>query len=269
MTTGIINTGTNQSETINGTPFDDVLGSDDGDNNGNGNDVINGGDGKDTLYGGRGDDTLDGGEGNDTLYGGQGNDTLIGGAGHDVMTGGKGNDTFVFNFTLTNTKVQTTLEFRDGNAPSANADWAAWNNYTKQLAAWRAELEATWGEDLDADNTFNHDITVNGGSMKKPVYSTVNFEGDNSFTFWENSTGATIEGEGHDMILDWNEGTNVLQLNGLSNDATSDNYWKKFLTVETEINGKTVINFEGGTIALMGVDTSIDALIAAGQVSFG
>lgn len=260
--------GTNQADVISGGDGNDTLGSDDGSKLGNGDDVINGENGNDVLFGGTGNDVLDGGAGDDLLFGGQGNDVLEGGMGHDVMTGGKGADTFVFNFTVTNTAVQNTVYFRDGNAPSTNADWSAWNNYTKQLDAWRAEMSATYGVDLDNTETFDVNIMVNGGSVKKPVLSPVHFEGDNSYTYWENSTDVKIEGEGHDFVNDWTE-DDVLQLNGLSNDAGAANYWGNFLTVDTEMNGKTVIAFNGGTIALVGVDTTIEALIAAGQVNFG
>ncbi|WP_291298334.1 Ig-like domain-containing protein [Elioraea sp.] len=96
--------GTAGSETLNGTPSDDVisggLGNDtingrDGDdvlNGESGNDTLNGGEGNDTLNGGDGNDNLNGNNGNDTLNGGEGNDTLDGDAGNDTLTGGDGDD---------------------------------------------------------------------------------------------------------------------------------------------------------------------------------
>lgn len=261
--------GTNQDDVIRGGDGNDTLGSGDGDQLGNGDDLIKGENGNDILLGGQGNDVLYGGPGDDLLDGGRGDDILNGGLGDDQLTGGKGADTFVFNFTVTNTAVQKTALFRDGNAPSTNADWSAWNNYTKQLDAWRAEMSATYGVDLDNTETFGVNITVNGGSVKKPVLSPVHFEGDNSYTYWENSTDVKIEGQGTDEVKDWTV-DDVLQLNGLSNDAGAVNYWNKFLTVDTVAgDGKTVITFSGGSITLVGVDTTIEALIAAGQVNFG
>jgi Ca2+-binding RTX toxin-like protein len=51
------------------------------------------GDGKDILQGGAGDDTLKGNGGNDTLKGAAGNDRLNGGPGRDTCKGGLGADT--------------------------------------------------------------------------------------------------------------------------------------------------------------------------------
>ena len=70
------------SETITGTDYDDVIYA-----NG-GNDTVNAGSGNDTIYGGTGNDTLNGQNGNDILAGGTGNDTL---------NGSYGNDTYVWN----------------------------------------------------------------------------------------------------------------------------------------------------------------------------
>ena len=58
-----------------------------------GNDRVIGSDGFDVLFGDAGNDTLSGGNGNDTLNGGNGNDTLSGGNGNDVFFGDAGNDT--------------------------------------------------------------------------------------------------------------------------------------------------------------------------------
>jgi len=226
------------------------------------------------LFGGNGDDILNGGDGNDTLNGGNGVDTLTGGLGDDDLTGGRGVDTFVFNFSVTGEQVLCTEYFRDGNAPSESADYKAWLNYTTQLDAWRAAMMDAYGTDLEDENTFDVDITVNGGTLKKPQLSTVEFSGDNSYTYLDTVNSLAITGEGHDTILDWgttNSGDDILQLNGLSNDANAANYWGDWLTVDNVVgDGKAVILFDGGSITLVGVDTvDIAALITAGQVSFG
>jgi Ca2+-binding RTX toxin-like protein len=97
-------TGTNASETINGTAFGDLisgLGGNDvisglqGDDclNGNaGRDRLSGASGVDRLSGGARRDRLSGGSGNDRLSGGSGNDRLSGGAGRDRLSGGAGKD---------------------------------------------------------------------------------------------------------------------------------------------------------------------------------
>ncbi|WP_372841496.1 calcium-binding protein, partial [Phaeovulum sp.] len=68
-----------------------------------GNDLINAlfadaqgdqiGDGDDLIYLGGGDDTLYDGLGNDTIYGGTGNDQIFGSKGQNLIFGGHGNDT--------------------------------------------------------------------------------------------------------------------------------------------------------------------------------
>jgi uncharacterized repeat protein (TIGR01451 family) len=79
-------TGTNQSETINGTAGDDVI------CGGNGRDTINGLGGNDIILGQNGKDTLNGGDGNDTVMGGNAKDVVVGGTGIDALRGGNGAD---------------------------------------------------------------------------------------------------------------------------------------------------------------------------------
>jgi uncharacterized repeat protein (TIGR01451 family) len=97
-------TGTNASETINGTARPDVicglggadkidgLGGDDVIIGGLGSDKMSGGDGNDTIVGGTGDDTMSGGAGDDRLFGGLGDDSISGGAGDDRLFGSEGRD---------------------------------------------------------------------------------------------------------------------------------------------------------------------------------
>lgn len=196
------------------------------------------------------------------------NDTIEGGLGNDTMSGGYGNDTFVFNFTVDSIlKTANFSEVRD--APSTNADYKAWQNYTNQLEAWRTEMATLHGTDaVDAD-TFDHWITVNGGTLKKPAYSQVEFTGDASYAWYENS----ITGDGHDQVLDWSNGHDKLLLQGLSNDSSLSSYWGNWLTSDGVQDGQTVISFgsgsDAGSITLIGTDMSIADLVAGGHVQFG
>jgi len=100
-------TGDQTSETLFGTPEDDVIcgmgGNDiiyalEGDDiilGGNGDDFIDGGTGDDDIWGGSGSDNLYGQSGKDDLYGGLNNDGLIGGSGTDLLRGEGGVDTCV------------------------------------------------------------------------------------------------------------------------------------------------------------------------------
>ncbi len=92
--TNIIN-GTNRSETLNGTPGNDLIYANGGADNVNGrggNDCIFGGDGADNLRGDTGNDFIFGGSGADTLRGDAGEDFLDGQSDSDSITGGTEND---------------------------------------------------------------------------------------------------------------------------------------------------------------------------------
>ena len=78
--------GTNASETLNGTPGDDII------CGGNGRDTINGRSGNDVIFGQNGKDVLNGDEGNDSIVGGNGKDRITGGSGIDALRGGNGPD---------------------------------------------------------------------------------------------------------------------------------------------------------------------------------
>lgn len=104
--------GTNNSETINISGWDDpapsnpdpnlnyshrvlAFGGHDTVTGSDYKDIIDGGEGNDRLYGGNGNDILIGGTGigSDRLYGENGDDLLAGGDGKDQLRGGAGNDT--------------------------------------------------------------------------------------------------------------------------------------------------------------------------------
>lgn len=78
--------GGDASETLNGTPGNDII------DGGDGDDVIFGKGGNDILIGGRGNDVLSGGGGNDCLLGGDDNDKLLGQSGNDTLRGGDEED---------------------------------------------------------------------------------------------------------------------------------------------------------------------------------
>lgn len=89
-------TGTNESDTLRGTPGDDVIDAGGGDDKllgGGGDDVLCGGFGDDRLNADRGDDHLDGGPGDDRLNADSGNDRLLGRDGADTLHADTGDDT--------------------------------------------------------------------------------------------------------------------------------------------------------------------------------
>ena len=90
--------GTNESESLDGTFFNDTIIGGRGKDNiaGNyGDDILLGNEGKDNIAGNYGDDILLGNEGKDFISGGAGNDTLLGGNGADKLRGGLGEDELI------------------------------------------------------------------------------------------------------------------------------------------------------------------------------
>lgn len=79
-------TGTEGSETLEGTPEDDVICAYGGD------DIITGGDGNDVIYGDEGRDDIRGGAGSDEIHAGADNDTARGNPGQDEIYGNGDND---------------------------------------------------------------------------------------------------------------------------------------------------------------------------------
>ena len=110
-------TGTSDSDNLNGTGNDDsicggegddtittsfgddTVCGDDGDDvldTGAGNDVVTGDNDDDLIRAGSGHDSASGGQGNDTIRGSTGNDSIAGGTGEDLLNGGLGADIFQF-----------------------------------------------------------------------------------------------------------------------------------------------------------------------------
>ncbi|MBF9196714.1 calcium-binding protein [Microvirga terrestris] len=73
--------------------------------------IIDGRAGNDVIRGAGGHDVIDGFSGNDTIYGDSGNDLMSGGLGRDTMTGGAGYDFFVFESKLSNSSIDTVMDF--------------------------------------------------------------------------------------------------------------------------------------------------------------
>jgi Ca2+-binding RTX toxin-like protein len=96
--------GTQNNDTLNGTPGSDCIlgfgqqdtlngnGGNDYLSGGGGDDVISGGPGNDVIFGGNGQDHISGDADNDVLFGNDGDDVIHGGDGNDVLHGGQGQD---------------------------------------------------------------------------------------------------------------------------------------------------------------------------------
>ena len=71
------------------------------------NNIINGGGGNDHIKGAAGNDVINGEAGDDWLIGGDGDDTLYGGAGLNTLEGGNGNDTYIIDFVVFKSGIDT------------------------------------------------------------------------------------------------------------------------------------------------------------------
>jgi hypothetical protein len=224
----------NGGDTYPNTTYPDNSGSDTI-NGGNGVDVIDAGDGNDIINGGNGDDILDGGAGDDVINGERGADTITGGPGDDTLSGGQAADTFVFNFTITETEGDT-IYFRDGNTPNYTANESAWDNYQSQLEAWRAQLIAEYGADVDTE-TMTTDVYTSS-TKSKPSTFVGTEEYDNSYTI---GGGTTITStDGNDMILDFQWQTDQLDLGAI----TKAQFISHFSVVNS--GDVTTISLDGG-----------------------
>jgi hypothetical protein len=295
--------GTNQADVIIGNDNDNVisgaqgndvlygLGGDDTLHGNQGSDELWGGAGDDTLHGDQGDDILYGGSGDDKLHGDAGDDILVAGAGNDDLWGGNGDDAFVFRFSVeAGAGESTTVYFRatedgtGGDTPDANANPQAWLNFLSQLVAWREEMFEIHGADLDdsmdevelVNKNLDKFLQKYGENLEELASDNdfIDWAGsllsfDNSYTYVDGNGGdPTIMGEGNNTIHDWSSGSNILHLYGLSDTNGDLNYWGDWLSSEV-VDGNTVISWDGGSITLLNVNTTIADLVADELVSFG
>lgn len=191
-------------DTIYGNSGDDTLNGQSGNDTlvgGTGNDTLKGSSGNDTLSGEGGNDTLDGGSGNDILDGGSGSDSLKGGSGDDILSGGSGTDT------LDGGKGNDILDGGDG----ADKLKAGSGNDTLAGGAGRDYLNGGSGDDTlvggDGRDRLlggSGDDTMTGG------------EGVDRFSF------RSGDGEGHDVITDFELGVDRLEFRGYGLNSFSD-----------------------------------------------
>jgi Ca2+-binding RTX toxin-like protein len=147
-----------------------------------GDDNLHGRRGDDELHGHAGDDMLRGGRGNDGLFGGIGNDTLQGHGGDDTLMGGDGNDVL------------------RGHAGSDTLDGGAGDD----------NLNGGLGDDLIRGGAGNDRIRGRDGNDRIDMGTgndrVIGDAGADTFVF--------ATGYGFDTIMDFQTGTDVLDLTG-------------------------------------------------------
>lgn len=163
--------------------FEDLFGSEDGDEPSGKSDAILGDDDDDTIDALDGDDAIDGDDGNDTLDGGGGNDLLYGNDGEDTLLGGKGNDW------LLGGNENDVLRGENGNDVLAGMD------ESDVLTGGRGDdfLAGGLGRDI-LNGQVGQDILVAGGGKDTFVIE---------------------EGKGYALLKDFTDGEDSLGLQGI------------------------------------------------------
>ena len=220
----------------------------------------------DNLFGGAGDDALLGGAGNDVLEGGAGNDVLIG---DDVLMDGGGADTFKFSFTTTS--AAQSESFTDwlkangsGTAVSNGelADGTTQAFFSTKYTEWLQHLVRDFGVGVD----MNGDGQIKVGLNQNDPAGTPQIEGLSaqeladifsdresvliktgkttheryySDGFTSSSGGEAVPAglDGHDVIYDFEWGSDKLSFTGLGTDFTLQQFEASFEVTLIDYSG--------------------------------
>ncbi|MEB3358109.1 MAG: DUF4347 domain-containing protein [Synechococcales bacterium] len=225
------------NDQVNAAPGNDIV------NAGDGNDLIFTGDGNDEVNGGNGDDTINGELGNDILRGQVGNDTVSGGLGDDRLVGGEGDDS------LSGNEDNDTINAGDGNDSAFGGDGddrllgllgddlldGGNGNDTAEGGAGNDELLGLGGNDTLVGEDGNDAMTggtgndflqcgagndtANGGNGKDKLFGD---DGNDLLIGGKDSdryrggqgrdTFVLATGKGRDVILDFQDGRDKIQL---------------------------------------------------------
>ncbi len=204
------------AETIQGNMGNNLLQGEGGNDTilgGAGDDDIQGGAGDDELAGSIGNDVVNGGADNDIITGGPGDDTLLGGAGMDDLNGGAGNDSLdggSFNDTLGGYSGDDTLNGGSGNDILAGhegndlLDGGA-NNDILEGGSGNDVLRG--GDGVDVLRGRDGEDTLSGGTGADVLTG-----GQDADTFRFASAAETGVGATRDQILDFDQGSDVIDL---------------------------------------------------------
>jgi hypothetical protein len=200
-------TGTNNSETLNGTAgVDSILGL-------GGNDTLNGSAANDYLDGGTGNDVLNGGSGSDRMAGGTGNDTYAVSSSGDTVIEANGQGTDTVNssvtFSLAGQYIENLTLTGSGNI---NGTGNSLNNVITGNAGVNVLTGSTGNDTYVVNNTTDKVIEANGQGTDK-VNSSVSFSLSGQYIENLTLTGsANINGIGNSLnnTLIGNAGRNAL-----------------------------------------------------------
>lgn len=236
-------TGNEIDNTLEGGDGNDTLKGEAGHDNlagGNGNDSIVAGAGNDRVWGGLGNDTAHLGDGDDqffagdesespfgdTVYGDDGNDELYGGSGDDDLQGGNGAD-----------NIQGGLG-ADELRGNAGSDTVKGEGGSDKIWGGSHNDSLIGGNGMDTLFGGGADDTLNGGSGNDSLSGGA---GADTFVFFTGNSNL-----GADIITDFELGTDVLKMNGVSYSDLSF----------TGTGSGVRVEWDGGSVKLDGVNAS-------------
>ena len=259
--------GTDNNDTLIGNDGDNVLIGDDGEDEifggggadeieaGAGDDFVKGGAAADTINGGSGDDYIYGQNGSDVINGGADNDTMIGNNGEDTMNGDAGNDSIKGGFnwdTIDGGNGNDTVLGQNGNDTVSGGegdDSVLGNNGFDRLYGNAGNDTVIGGNGNDFMDGGADNDTLIGGAGRDTMIGGL---GDDELT---GSNGTDIfvfnpdTATGDDTITDFEDGLDTILIAGST--EFSD------LSID-EIDGNTVVSWEGGSVTLTDVTGVID-----------
>ena len=268
-------------------------------------DSLSGGAGGDFLIGGNGEDTLEGGAGDDGLIG---DDLLTGNNGVPIKVGGGGGDTFKFSFTTAS--VGQSESFTDwlkanGSAGAVSkgelADGTTQAFFSTKYTEWLQHLVKDFGLGFDT----NGDGQIKVGLNQNDAVGTPHIEGlsakqltgmfgdresvliktgkttherhySDRFTSSSGGDAMLTSLDGHDVIHDFEWGSDKLSFSGLGKNFTLRQFEASFKVTQTDFNGdglidKTVLALEDDSwsATLLGITDVHSEAEFYGQITFG
>ena len=147
------------------------------------------------------------------LSGGVGNDTLDGAAGNDTMTGGAGNDIYIVD---SSSDKATELAGEGKDTVQSSASFVLGDNVENLVLTGSGAIDGTGNKlaNVITGNTGNNILT--GGAGKDTMTGKA---GADTFDF--NSIKDSTPGAKHDLIKDFAQGTDHIDLAGIDADAVA------------------------------------------------
>ena len=185
-----------------------------------------------------------GGASNDEITGNDFANLIDARLGDDTITGGGGEDIFQFDF-RSNIPRYDQGESSAFGAPTGSANVSAWGKYLAQVDKWHDNLSSEFGLDVDLSETSIVGAGRNAGTV---------FQFDSSFT-----KAIGLQGEGYDLITDWQPGIDHLSFHGLTNPEFNQLLLAGLVSIDANGNvvggdqNDTVVAWSGGSITFQDV----------------